>query len=62
MNHNRTVTVLGASLGDVAALRRPPATASAAGPPQAATTFVSVIVTPAGGSVSGFRITATFDA
>lgn len=37
-----------------------PATASEAGPPAAATAFKSAVVTPAGGSVTGFGITATF--
>ena len=37
-----------------------PATASEAGPPAAATAFKSAVVTPAGGSVTGVGITATF--
>ena len=37
-----------------------PATAFAAGPPAAATAFKSAVFTPAGGSVTGFGITATF--
>ena len=34
--------------------------ALAAGPPAAATAFVTSVITPEGGSVSGFGITATF--
>ena len=34
--------------------------ADAAGPPAAATAFASAVITPAGGTVSGFGITATF--
>ena len=60
MNRNRTATVLGASLATLTAISLTPATASAAGPPPAATAFVTGVVTPAGGSVSGFGITATF--
>ena len=60
MNRSRIGTVLGTSLAALTALSLTPTTASAAGPPQAATAFVTAIVTPAGGSVSGFGITATF--
>ncbi len=42
------------------ALAAAPTPALAAGPPAAATAFVTAIITPAGGSVSGFGITATF--
>lgn len=44
----------------LAAITLTSAPAFAAGPPAAATAFTSAIVTPAGGSVSGFGITATF--
>lgn len=60
MNRSRIGTVLGTSLAALTALSLTPTTASAAGPPQAATAFVTAVVTPAGGSVSGFGITATF--
>ena len=38
----------------------PAATAFASGPPAAATAFATAVITPNGGSVSGFGITATF--
>ncbi len=42
------------------ALATSPTSALAAGPPAAATAFVTAVITPDGGSVSGFGITATF--
>ena len=61
MNRNRIGTVLGASLAALTALSLTPTTASAAaGPPQAATAFVTSVITPSGGSISGFGITANF--
>ncbi|MDA8289092.1 MAG: hypothetical protein M0014_11720, partial [Actinomycetota bacterium] len=38
----------------------PAATAFAGGSPAAATAFATAVITPNGGSVSGFGITATF--
>ena len=38
----------------------PAGTAFASGPPPAATAFATAVITPAGGSISGFGITATF--
>ena len=60
MKLRRTSTILGTSLVALTALGLVPGAAIAAGPPQAATAFATAIVTPAGGSVSGFGITATF--
>lgn len=60
MSFRRRSAVLAASAAVLAALAFTPATAFAAGPPAAATAFKSAIVTPAGGSVTGFGITATF--
>jgi hypothetical protein len=59
MRHLGTKLALGAlSVGLLAA--GPAAAASASGPPAAATAFATAVITPAGGSVSGFGITATF--
>ena len=52
--------MLAASAAVLAALAFTPATAFASGPPAAATAFKSAVVTPSGGSVTGFGITATF--
>ena len=60
MSFRRTSAVLAASAAVLAAVALTPATAFAAGPPAAATAFKSAIVTPEGGSVTGFGITATF--
>ena len=60
MSFRRTSAVLAASAAVLAALAFTPATAFAAGPPAAATAFKSAVVTPSGGSVTGFGITATF--
>ena len=57
--HRKTVT-LAACAAVVAAVALTSAPAFAAGPPAAATAFKSAVVTPAGGSVTGFGITATF--
>jgi hypothetical protein len=59
MRHIGTKLAFGAlSAGILAAA--PAATASASGPPAAATAFATAVITPAGGSVTGFGITATF--
>ncbi len=59
--HTRTVsTPAGAGLLGLTALAAAPAPAIAAGPPAAATAFATAVITPDGGSVSGFGITATF--
>jgi hypothetical protein len=55
-----TVRVAATSLLGVSALAVSPSTALAAGPPAAATAFVTQVITPDGGSVSGFGITAAF--
>ena len=60
MSFRRISAVLAASAAVLAALAFTPATAFAAGPPAAATAFKSAVVTPSGGSVTGFGITATF--
>ena len=60
MSFRRTSAGLAASAAVLAALAFTPATAFAAGPPAAATAFKSAVVTPSGGSVTGFGITATF--
>ncbi len=66
----RTAAILGSTLTVAAGLALgtgnasaagPPAAATA-GPPAAATAFSSAVITPAGGTVSGFGITATFAA
>ncbi len=62
MNLRRTAAVLGASLAVATGFAIGPSTAFAAGPPAAATAFSSAVITPAGGEVSGFGITATFAA
>ena len=56
----RTAAVLGSTLTVAAGLALGTGNASAAGPPAAATAFSSAVITPAGGAVSGFGITATF--
>ena len=59
MRHLGSKLALGAiSVGVLTAL--PAAGAFASGPPAAATAFATAVITPAGGSVSGFGITATF--
>ncbi len=59
MRHLGSKLALGAiSVGVLTAL--PAAGAFASGPPPAATAFAAAVITPAGGSVSGFGITATF--
>ncbi|HLI43342.1 MAG TPA: hypothetical protein VKU92_02595 [Acidimicrobiales bacterium] len=61
MPHRAPRLALGAlTLGALTAV--PAATALAGGPPPAATAFATAVITPAGGSVSGFGITATFAA
>ena len=60
MSFRRTSAMLAASAAVLAALAFTPATAFASGPPAAATAFKSAVVTPSGGSVTGFGITATF--
>lgn len=57
-----TARIAGTALLGLSALAVTPTPALAAGPPAAATAFVTQIITPAGGSVSGFGITATFKA
>ncbi len=57
----RTLATLACTgLLGVTALTATPAPALASGPPAAATAFATAVVTPEGGSVSGFGITATF--
>ena len=57
----RTIaTLAGTGLLGLTALTAAPAPAQAAGPPAAATAFVTQVISPDGGSVSGFGITATF--
>ncbi len=59
MRHLGSKLALGAlSVGMLTAV--PAATAFAGGPPAAATAFATAVITPNGGSVSGFGITATF--
>ena len=53
-------TIACTGLVGLTALTAAPATALAAGPPAAATAFATAVITPAGGTVSGFGITATF--
>ena len=53
-------TLAGTCLLGLTALATAPTPALAAGQPAAATAFVTGIITPDGGSVSGFGITATF--
>lgn len=53
-------TVACTGLLGLTALTASPAPAFASGPPAAATAFATAVITPAGGSVSGFGITATF--
>jgi hypothetical protein len=60
MSFRRHSAFLAASAAVLAAVALTPATAFAAGPPTAATAYQSAVVTPDGGSVSGFGITATF--
>lgn len=56
----RTAAVLGSAVTVAAGLALGTGTALAAGPPAAATAYASAVITPAGGEVSGFGITATF--
>jgi hypothetical protein len=60
MSFRRKSAVFVASAAVLAAVALTPTTAFAAGPPAAATAFKSAVVTPEGGSVTGFGITATF--
>lgn len=59
MRHLGALLALGA-LGTGALIAAPVGTAFASGPPTAATAFATAVITPNGGSVSGFGITATF--
>ncbi len=56
MRHFGSRLALGAGI----LIAAPAGTAFAAGPPPAATAFATAVITPDGGSVSGFGITATF--
>jgi len=60
MSFRRKSAVLAVSAAVLAAVALTPATSFAAGPPAAATAYQSAVITPKGGSVSGFGITATF--
>jgi hypothetical protein len=64
MRHLASKLALGAlSVGALAVgalTAGPAAAATGGGPPAAATAFATAVITPAGGSVSGFGITATF--
>ena len=60
MKIRSAAALIGATVTALTALALSSATAGAAGPPAAATAFASAIITPAGGTVSGFGITATF--
>ena len=60
MSFRRNSAVLAASAAVLAAVALTPASAFAAGPPAAATAYHSAVITPDGGSVTGFGITATF--
>jgi len=60
MSFRRKSAVLVVSAAVLAAVALTPATSFAAGPPAAATAYQSAVITPKGGSVSGFGITATF--
>ncbi len=60
MSFRRKSAVLAVSAAVLAAIALTPATSFAAGPPAAATAYQSVVITPEGGSVTGFGITATF--
>ena len=62
MKIRSTAALLGATVTALTTLAVSSATAEAAGPPPAATAFASAVITPAGGTVSGFGITATFAA
>lgn len=62
MTVRRIGALLGASLTALTLLGLGTGAALAAGPPAAATAYASAIITPAGGAVSGFGITATFAA
>ena len=55
-----TAGLAGLALLGLSAAVVSPTSALAAGPPAAAAAFVTQVITPAGGSVSGFGITATF--
>jgi len=59
MRHLGSKLAFGA-LGALSVGMMPAATALASGPPPAATAFATAVITPAGGSVSGFGITAAF--
>ncbi len=60
MSFRRISAVLAVSAAVLAAVALTPATSFAAGQPAAATAFKTAVVTPEGGSVTGFGITATF--
>ena len=60
MSFRRKSAVLAVSAAVLAAVALTPATSFAAGPPAAATAYQSAVITPKGGSVTGFGITATF--
>ena len=60
MSFRRKSAVLAVSAAVLAAVALTPATSFAAGPPAAATAYQSAVITPEGGSVTGFGITATF--
>ena len=60
MSFRRKSAVLAVSAAVLAAVALTPTTSFAAGPPAAATAYQSAVITPEGGSVTGFGITATF--
>jgi len=60
MSFRRKSAVLAVSAAVLAAVALTPAASFAAGPPAAATAYQSAVITPEGGSVTGFGITATF--
>ena len=59
MRHFGSLLALG-TLGAGVLIAAPAGTAFAGGPPPAATAFATAVITPKGGSISGFGITATF--
>lgn len=60
MNHLSAKLALGTLAAGALVALPFAASASASGPPQAATAFATAVITPAGGSISGYGITATF--
>jgi hypothetical protein len=60
MPFRRKSALFAVSAAVLAAVGLTPATSFAAGPPAAATAFKTAVITPDGGSVTGFGITATF--